>query len=91
MKVTAIMKDFTEQFYNGTESGSIPDFMAMPNAHKWETVKRLAFEKRVSMKIGNGQFNDQIELNRMLRNAVNIDFTIEPRKGYKLVTFNITN
>ena len=34
MKVTAILKDFSEQFYKGTASGSIPAFDAMAPAEK---------------------------------------------------------
>ena len=89
MKVTAIMKDFTDQFYNGTESGSIPSFMLMSDADKWATVKRLCAERRVTLKIGTGQFRDQVELNSMLRSPCAISFKIEPRRGYKLATFEI--
>ena len=89
MKVTAILKDFSDQFYNGTESGSIPAFLTMTPGDKWEKVRRLAADKRVSLKIGTGQFRDQVELNQILRNPVSIAFKIEPRRGYKLATFDI--
>lgn len=91
MKITAILKDFTEQFYNGTDSGSIIGLLNMSDADKFETCRRLAGEKRVTMKIGSGQFRDAVELNSMRRNPCNFTFKIEPRKGYKLVTFEITN
>ena len=88
MKVTAIMKDFSEQFYIGN-GGSIPAFMAMSNGDKWQVVQRLKNERRVTLKIGSGQFRDQVELNAMLRNPCSIAFKIEPRRGYKLATFDI--
>lgn len=90
MKITAILKDFTEQFYAGTDSGSIPSFDAMANADKWATIKRLAQEKRVTLKIGTGQFRDAVELNSMMKNPCNIEFKLEPRRGYKLATFEVT-
>jgi hypothetical protein len=88
MKVTAILKDFSEKFYIGAGE-SIPAFMDMDNRTKWEEIKRMGHEKRVSIKIGSGQFRDTVELNQILRQPVNIDFKIEPRRGYKLATFNI--
>ena len=88
MKITAIMKGFTEQFYNGAGE-SIPAFMDMDNRAKWEKIKRMGHEKRVSVKIGNGQFRVAVELNQIMREPVNIDFKLEPRRGYKLATFDI--
>lgn len=90
MRVTCILRDFTEQFYHGTESGSIVGLMNESDAGKWERLKRMASEKRVQMKIGSGQFRDAVELNAMLRTPVNIEFKLEPRRGYMLATFEIT-
>lgn len=89
MKVTAILKDFSEQFYNGS-GGSIPAFLTMPPADKWATVQRLKNERRVTLKIGTGQFRDQVELNAMMRGCCTIAFKLEPRRGYKLATFDIS-
>lgn len=87
MKVTVILKDFTEQFYSGTECGSIVGLLNMDEAAKFETCRRLAADKRVAMKIGTGQFRAAVELNAMRRKPCNITFKLEPRKGYKLATF----
>ena len=87
MKITAILKDFTDHFYNGGET--IPSFLSMDNRAKWEKIKRMGHEKRVSVKIGNGQFRDAVELNQLMREPVDIDFKLEPRRGYKLATFEI--
>jgi hypothetical protein len=90
MRVTVILKDFTEQFYTGTVCGSIVGLLNMPDDMKFETCRRLAGEKRATMKIGTGQFRDAVELNAMLRNPCTFTFKLEPRKGYKLATFEIT-
>ena len=89
MKVTVILKDFTEQFYTGTDSGSIIGMLNMADADKFETCRRLAGEKRVTMKIGTGQFRDAVELNAMRRNPCTFTFKLDPRKGYKLATFEV--
>ena len=90
MRVTCILKDFTEQFYTGTESGSIVGLLNMSDADKWEKLKAMAGEKRIKIKIESGQFRDAVALNQLLRGPVSIAFRLEPRKGYKLATFDIT-
>lgn len=89
MKVTVILKDFTEQFYSGTESGSIVGLLNLSDADKFSKLKAMSAEKRVTMKIGNGQFRDAVELNALLRVPCNFVFRLEPRKGYKLATFQV--
>ena len=91
MKITVILKDFTEQFYHGTECGSIVGLLNMDAPEQFETCRRLAGEKRVTMKIGTGQFRDAVELNGMRRKPCRITMKLEPRKGYKLATFEIVN
>lgn len=90
MNVTVILKDFTEQFYTGTESGSVVGLLNLSNSDKFITCKRLSNEKRASMKIGLGQFTDSVELNSLLKKPCQYTFKIESRKGYKLATFEIT-
>ena len=86
MKVTVILKDFSEQFYNGF-SDSIPAFLTLPDAEKFEKCRIMAAEKRVTMKIESGKFSDAVELNSLRKLNHSINFKIEPRKGYKLATF----
>jgi hypothetical protein len=86
MKVTVILKDFTEAFYQG-HGESIVGLLNMDDAAKFETCRRLAGEKRATIKIGTGQFRDAVELNAMRRLPCSISFKLEPRKGYKLATF----
>ena len=91
MKVTVIMKDFSDAFYSGrpSETMPIPSFTAMSAHDKWAKCKQLAADRRVTMKIMTGQFSDAVDLNHMLKSPVDIEFTIEPRRGYKLATFHI--
>lgn len=89
MRVTVILKNFTEQFYFGAGE-SIKGFMLKPNHEKFDQCKRLHDDRRASMKIGTGHFRDQVELNQMLRGGNAMDFSLEPRKGYKLATFTIS-
>lgn len=88
MKVTVILKDFTEQFFTGF--GEIVGFLNRPDSEKFELCRKLHNEKRVSMKIGTGQFRDAVELNQIRRNKHEVAFKLEPRRGYKLATFDIT-
>lgn len=88
MKVTCILKDFAEQFYTGFGE-SIVGLNNMSDADKFETCRKLASEKRISMKIATGQFRDAVELNSMRRGPCVFTFKLEPRKGYKLATFDI--
>lgn len=76
------MKDFTDYFYS--------EFLSKTNVDKFLYCKKLSNEKRVTMKIGLGQFRDEVELNSMLKSDCKFEFKIEPRKGYKLVTFEVT-
>ena len=52
-------------------------------------MRELAAEKRVSLKIGSGQFRDAVELNQILRGCCSVAFKLEPRRGYMLATFDI--
>jgi hypothetical protein len=89
MKVTVILKDFADAFYDG-HGDSIPSFLAMSEAEKFAKCKKLHGEKRSTMKIGSGAFRDAVELNSLTKSAHSIAFTLEPRRGYKLATFTFT-
>lgn len=88
MKITVILKDFTEQFFIGF--GEIVGFNQMADIEKFNYCKKLSTDKRATMKIGSGQFRDAVEFNSLMRNPCNIEFKLEPRRGYKLATFEIT-
>ena len=47
--------------------------------------------RNVSLKIGNGSFRDKVEWNQLFRDSRDkISATIEPRRGYKLITFELS-
>ena len=89
MKVTFILKDFTDAFYQGV-GDSIVGLLNMSDEDKFEKLKRMSHEKRISIKIGSGQFRDAVDLNQLMREPCTFSFKLESRKGYKLASFNIT-
>ena len=90
MRCTFILKDFTDQFFHGTDSGSIVGLLNMPDEDKFRKLCRMADERRVTRKIGSGQFRDAVDLNSILRGPCAFAFNLEPRKGYKLASFEIS-
>lgn len=90
MKVTFIIKDVSEAFFEGVGS-SIKGLNNMDDREKFTYLNKTALEKclNIKMKIGNDSFRDRVELNQTLRNVKSLSYKIEPRKGYKLATFEI--
>lgn len=91
MKVTFTIKDVTEAFFNGFGE-SIKGLNNMTDAEKFSYLTQKVQERalKISMKIATGQFRDRVELNQILRKPdVSFAFKLEPRKGYKLASFEI--
>ena len=93
MKITAIFRDLSDQFWNGFGE-SIPSFLNLSPCAQFERAQVLAHKmpSNVSVKIGNGSFRDKVEWNQAMRDQTRIDrmtAKIEPRKGYKLVTWEL--
>ena len=91
MKVKFILRGLTDAFFDGN-SGSIVGLMNLSDADKFAELKRHAtgdLRHAVSMEVGNGQFRDRVELNSLLRLSPSYTFKLEPRKGYRLATFEI--
>lgn len=90
MKVTFTLKNLSDYFYTNAETG----LFNLSDKAKFEKLNKCAFgdlKANVSMKIGTGNaFRDRVELNLMLREACTFAFKLEPRKGYRLATFEIT-
>lgn len=86
MKVTFILKNLTDEFFEGTPSGSIVGLMSMSDAEK---LKKLLTHQTdsIKLKIGNGSFRDRVEFNQILRAPRSLSFRLEPRRGYRLATF----
>ena len=83
MKVTFTIQDMADTFY---------DRLTTPE----EAYKILSgyakgdLKHKIKMRIGTGTMQDSIDFNMMMRKNVTMDFKIEPRKGYKLATFEVT-
>jgi hypothetical protein len=89
MRCTFILKNLTDAFYEGSESGSIVGLMSLSDKDKWDKLNRMANQQLTTLRIGSGQFRDRVELNQMLREPCTFSFKLEPRKGYRLATFDI--
>lgn len=85
MKVTFTIKNLTDKTHQ--------DLAEMTHAERFAQLTKWAFgdlRHCVSQKIGTGQFRDRVELNQIMRGQdVRFEYKIEPRRGYKLATFNI--
>lgn len=81
MKCTIILQNLTDAFYEELA-------LYMPKT-KWNRINNLSKQLPhcISIKIGNGSFRDKVEFNNMLRHKKDIEFKLEPRRGYKLATF----
>jgi len=84
LRATFTVKNITDSMWDQLKAMSSYD--AFNKLRKWAygDLKHL-----VSMKVGNGQLNKQIEFNSAFKSNKPMTMTIEPRKGYKLVTFEI--
>jgi hypothetical protein len=90
MKVTFILKDLSDDFFEGFGT-SIKGLNNMADAEKFAYLtKAHRGLPKCSMKIGSGMFRDTVDLNRLMRGPCSFRFTLEPRKGYQLATFEVT-
>lgn len=98
MKVTFILKDLSEAFFNG--NGMPVDSLIyikglnnLTDLEKFYHLKDKAARKelQITIKVGNSDaFRDRVELNQILRKEnKTISYKLEPRRGYKLATFEI--
>lgn len=86
MQTTFIIKNLTPE--------TIDSIMAMQPFEAHNQLFKWAFgdlKHCVSQKCGSGAFRDRAEWNGIIRDAKSgaksLKFKIEPRKGYKLITF----
>lgn len=87
MKVTFTIKNMTEDFLN--------KLFNMSGNDCYHLLKKYAIgdlKHNIKMKVGSSDaFRDKVELNSILKSNFGheINFKIEPRRGYKLATFEI--
>lgn len=89
-KVTFILKDLTDEFYNGGGVLDLTGLLNMADLEKFNYLNRMRHHLAITMRIGNGAFREQVELNQMLRLLPEISFSLAPRRGYKLATFDFS-
>lgn len=93
MKGTFILKDLSEKFFSGFEFGGehVTGLDELPDVEK---LKHLfgprCRDLQITSKIGNGSFRDRVELNQLMRGPFQATYKLEPRRGYKLATFEVS-
>lgn len=93
MKATVILKDKSDLFYNGDPERPqmFPAFLSQSAAAQFARCENMRRDGITTMKVGpNNSYRDRIELNQLLRSPHSIKSKIEPRRGYKLVTFTFS-
>jgi hypothetical protein len=100
-KATAILKDFSESFFSGeirysdgtlsSEKGAGFDLVDAAGKRRICSERSYAphggGRPRIPVKIGNGSFRDQVELNQLTRGPFEVTCEVAPRRGYLLATF----
>ena len=92
MKATVTVRNLSDQFWNGFGE-LIPAFLNQSPIEQFKKLEVLSHEmpKNVSLKIGDNSFRQRLEWVRELEKySQNLASKVEPRKGYKLVTFEIS-
>ncbi len=90
IKVTFILKNLTDEFYNGGGVLDLTGLLNMTDLEKFNYLSRTRHHLAITMRIGHGAFREQVELNQMLRLKPEIRFLLAPRCGYKLATFDFS-
>lgn len=70
----------------------IADIISQPANESYEKLTKTALEWGVGItrKIGNGSFRDKVELNQVMRTAIIPLPVVSKRKGYQLISYDIT-
>jgi len=88
MQATAILKNLTDEFYSGF-AGRV-GFADKSAREQFEYCNSSqGRDLKITIKFGRGSFGDQVDFNRLWKSGAPMTSKIEPRKGYKLVTFTI--
>jgi len=90
MKITAIIKNVNEQFFNGF-GDSIQGLNNMDDKEKFNYLMNMGVSSpsMVTTKVGSGMFKDKVELNQLRRKDFTLNYKLENRKGYKLAIFEL--
>lgn len=90
MKVTAIIKNVNDAFFQGF-GDSIKGLNNMSDLEKFDYLlnKGVTDPQIVSTKVGGGMFKDRVTLNQLRRGYFELSYKLENRRGYKLATFEV--
>ena len=90
MKVTAIIKNVNDAFFQGF-GDSIKGLNNMSDLEKFDYLlnKGVTDPQIVSTKVGGGMFKDRVALNQLRRGYFELSYKLENRRGYKLATFEV--
>ena len=90
MKVTAIIKNVNDAFFQGF-GDSIKGLNNMSDLEKFNYLlnKGVTDPQIVSTKVGGGMFKDRVALNQLRRGYFELSYKLENRRGYKLATFEV--
>lgn len=88
MQTTFILKNIVDEMV--TQVAALPSIEAHNKLEKWAFGD---LKHCVSQKCGSGHFRDRVEWNGIMRDVKSgtktLRHKVEPRKGYKLVTFDL--
>ncbi len=92
MKVTAIIKNVSEDFFNGYGDSIIGLNNMSSDLDKFNYLmnKGVSNPETVTTKVGSGMFRDRVELNQLRRKPFVLTYKLENRRGHKLATFELT-
>jgi hypothetical protein len=91
MHVTFTIKGMTDLFFDGADHLPTPGLLQQTDEEKFWCLNALARDNtNVSMRVGaSNQVRDIVDLNQILRGNHRMTFSLAPRKGYKLATFEL--
>jgi hypothetical protein len=84
MQVTYIVKNLTESMLTRLDPEKPYD--------AWAQLVKWAFgdlRHCVTQKCGTGSFGDRVSVNSLIKANCAMQFKIEPRRGYNLITFTL--
>lgn len=88
MKTTFILRNKSDAFYNGGIYSP-----GLNNLNDFEKYLYLTWSMHnlgdITQKVGNESFRDRVDFNTLFKSGnFKIEYKLEPRRGYKLATFN---
>lgn len=95
MKITFILKDLSPAFFAGSDILGTPGLDNLPSdGARFDYLSGPRCQDlKITRKVGDGSVRDAVEFNRVIRaqrlagNTAPKSYKLEPRKGYKLATF----